>query len=68
MGEEGRNGKELAYQRFLLYKEILSTQIKRIKTNRPLRTPKVRAVIKFGSTLKKIEGDKNRLKAFRLDI
>lgn len=68
MGEEGRDGKELAYQRFLLYKEILSKQIKRIKTNRPLRTPKVRVVIKFESTLKKIKGDKNRLKAFRLDI
>ena len=68
MGEEGRNGKELAYQRFLLYKEILSNQIKRIKTNRPLRTPKVRRVIKFQSTLRKIEEDKKRLKAYITDI
>jgi N-glycosylase/DNA lyase len=72
MGEEGINGRKLSYQRFLLYKEILSNQIKRLKMNRPLRTPRVRRVIRFQSTLdkidEKIKEEKKRLRAFLVDI
>jgi hypothetical protein len=64
MGEEGRLGKELADERNLLYKEILSNQIERLKKNRQLRTPKARIVIRFESTLKEIEERKNRMKAY----
>lgn len=68
MGEEGRLGKELADERILLCNEILSNQIERLKKNRPLRTPKVRTVIRFESTLKEIEERKNRMKAYSRKI
>ena len=64
MGEEGRLGKELADIRSSMHKEILSNQIERLKKNSPLRTPKGRTVIRFKSTLKKIEERKNRMKAY----
>ena len=64
MGEEGRVGKELAEHRVSLHNEILANQIDRLQKNRPLRTPRVRTVIKFQSTLKKLEAAKNKLRMY----
>lgn len=64
MGEEGRVEKELAVHRVALHSEILANQIDRLQKNRPLRTPKVQTVIKFESTLKKIEAAKYKLRIY----
>jgi hypothetical protein len=50
MGEKGRIAKELADLRMSLFKEITQKQIERLLNDRPLRTPKIRTVLKFGST------------------
>jgi len=50
MGEKGRTAKELADLRMSLFKEITQKQTERLLNNTPLRTPKVRTVLKFGST------------------
>lgn len=64
MGEGGIIRKKLADERFSLYQEILSSQIKRLEKNRPLRTPKVRIVIRFETTKREIEERKNRMRIY----
>ena len=63
-GKVGINNKKLAKLRFRMYQDIRSIQKKRLEQNRPLRTPKVRQVIKFESTLRKLREYKPRLRLY----